>query len=112
MQIKADEISEIIKKEIANFDKQIDHAEVGTVISVGDGIARVFGLDQAQSGELLEFANGAKGMILNLEEDNVGVAVMGTDVGIKEGDLVKRTNKIAEVPVGPAIVGRVIDAMG
>ncbi len=112
MQIRAEEISEIIKKEIQNFDHKIDQSEVGTVLSVGDGVARVHGLEKAESGELLEFANGVKGIALNLEEDNVGVAIMGSDVGIKEGDAVKRTNRIAEVPVGDALIGRVVDALG
>ncbi|MBF0105842.1 MAG: F0F1 ATP synthase subunit alpha [Deltaproteobacteria bacterium] len=112
MQIRAEEISDIIKKEIINYDKQVNYAEIGTVISVGDGIARVHGLDQAQSGELLEFSNGTRGIVLNLEEGNVGVAIMGFDSGIREGDVVKRTNRIAEVPVGTAVTGRVMDALG
>jgi len=112
MQIRAEEISQIIKKEIVDYDKKVDHAEVGTVISVGDGISRVHGLEQAESGELLEFSNGVKGICLNLEEDNVGVAIMGSDVGIKEGDMVKRTNRIAEVPVGDGLIGRVVNALG
>lgn len=112
MQIRAEEISDIIKKEIVEFDQKVDHSEIGTVISVGDGIARVHGLEKAVSGELLEFGNGVRGIALNLEEDNVGVAIMGRDVGIKEGDTVKRTNRIAEVPVGEALTGRVVDALG
>ena len=112
MQIRAEEISSIIKKEIVNFDQQVEQAEVGTVISIGDGIARVHGLENAEAGELLEFHNGVRGIALNLEEDNVGVAIMGRDVGIKEGDTVKRTNKIAEVPVGDALIGRVVNPLG
>lgn len=112
MQIRAEEISNIIKKEIVDFDKQVDHAEVGSVISVGDGIARVHGLEKVEAGELLEFSNGIKGIALNLEEDNVGVAIMGRDVGIREGDVVKRTGVIAEVPVGDALIGRVVNALG
>lgn len=112
MQIRAEEISDIIKKEIVEFDQQVDHAEVGSVISVGDGIARVHGLDKVEAGELLEFSTGVKGIALNLEEDNVGVAIMGRDIGIKEGDTVKRTKVIAEVPVGDAMIGRVVDSLG
>lgn len=112
MQIKAEEISNIIRKEIVDFDKQVDHAEVGSVISVGDGIARVHGLEKVEAGELLEFSNGIKGIALNLEEDNVGVAIMGRDIGIREGDTVKRTGVIAEVPVGDALIGRVVNALG
>jgi F-type H+-transporting ATPase subunit alpha len=112
MQIRAEEISSILKKEILNYDQVIDKAEVGYVISVGDGIARVHGLDQAMAGELLEFPKSIMGIALNLDEDDVGVAIMGDDVHIKEGDIVKRTNRIAEVPVGEALVGRVVTALG
>lgn len=112
MQIKAQEISEIIKKKISDFEKTIEVAEVGTVITVGDGIAKVFGLDNVMSGELLEFPGGIMGMALNLEEESVGVVLMGDDSKIREGDLVKRTKRIAEVPVGDAIVGRVVDGIG
>jgi F-type H+/Na+-transporting ATPase subunit alpha len=112
MQIRAEEISEIIKQEIVDYDKDINLAEIGTVISAGDGIARIHGLEAAQAGELLEFPNGVKGMVLNLEEDNVGVAIMGDDIGIGEGDEVKRTGRIAEVPVGDNVIGRVINALG
>lgn len=112
MQIKAEEISEILKKEITEFNKSVDRAEVGTVLSVGDGIARVHGLEKVMTGELVEFPGGVKGIALNLEEDNVGVAIMGRDVAIKEGDIVKRTNLIAEVPVGDALLGRVVNALG
>jgi len=112
MQIRAEEISEILKKEIQNYDKVIDRAEVGTVISVGDGIARVHGLEKVMAGELLEFNGGIRGIALNLDEDDVGVAIMGSDVTIREGDLVKRTNRIAEVPVGEGLCGRVVNALG
>jgi F-type H+-transporting ATPase subunit alpha len=112
MQIRAEEISSILKKEIENFDKVIDNAEVGTVISVGDGIARVHGLDKVMAGELLDFPGNTKGMALNLDEDDVGIAILGKDSHIKEGDIVKRTGKIVEVPVGEALSGRVVDALG
>jgi len=112
MQIKAQEISEIIKKKISDFEKTVEVAEVGTVITVGDGIAKVFGLDNVMSGELLELPGGLMGMALNLEEENVGVVLMGDDSKIREGDIVKRTKRIAEVPVGDAIIGRVVDGIG
>src|SRR5512146_994028 len=112
MQIKAQEISEIIKKKISDFEKTVEVAEVGTVITVGDGIAKVFGLDNVMSGELLEFPGGIMGMALNLEEENVGAVLMGDDSKIREGDIVKRTKRIAEVPVGDASVGRVVDGIG
>ncbi len=112
MQIKAQEISEIIKKKISDFEKTVEVAEIGTVITVGDGIAKVYGLDNVMSGELLEFPGGLMGMALNLEEENVGVVLMGDDSKIREGDIVKRTKRIAEVPVGDAIVGRVVDGIG
>ena len=112
MQIRAEEISKILKREIVDFDKAVEHTETGTIISVGDGIARIHGLDHAMSGELLEFPGGIKGFALNLEEDNVGAAILGRDNQIKEGDLVRRTGKIASVPVGDALIGRVVDALG
>jgi F-type H+-transporting ATPase subunit alpha len=112
MQIKAQEISEIIKKKITDFEKAVEVAEVGTVITVGDGIAKVYGLDNVMSGELLEFPGGVMGMALNLEEESVGAVLMGDDSKIREGDIVKRTKRIAEVPVGDAIVGRVVDGIG
>ncbi len=111
-QIKAQEISDIIKKQIQDYEKAIDLAETGTVLSVGDNVARVYGVRNCMSMELLEFPGGIMGIALNLEEDNVGVAVMGDVKGIKEGDLVKRTARIAEVPVGEALLGRVVDALG
>jgi F-type H+-transporting ATPase subunit alpha len=112
MQIKAEEISQIIKGQIKDYENKIDLSETGTVISVGDGIARVHGVENCMAMELLEFPGGILGLALNLEEDNVGCAVLGNVVGIKEGDQVKRTGKIAEVPVGPALDGRVVDAVG
>ena len=112
MQIKAEEISAIIKEKIKGFDKQVDVKETGSVIQVGDGIAKVYGLDGAMAGEMLEFPGGLYGIALNLEEDNVGAVLMGDDVGIKEGDPVKRTGRIAEIPVGEALVGRVVNAIG
>jgi F-type H+-transporting ATPase subunit alpha len=112
MQIKAQEISEIIKKKISDFEKAVEVAEVGTVITVGDGIAKIYGLDNVMAGELLEFPGGVMGMALNLEEENVGAVLMGDDMKIREGDTVKRTKRIAEVPVGDAIVGRVVDGIG
>jgi F-type H+-transporting ATPase subunit alpha len=112
MQIKAEEISSIIKEKIKGFDKHVDVSQTGSVIQVGDGIAKVYGLDGAMAGEMLEFPGGLYGIALNLEEDNVGAVLMGEDVGIKEGDPVKRTGRIAEVPVGEALVGRVVNAIG
>jgi F-type H+-transporting ATPase subunit alpha len=112
MQLRAEEISNIIKQQIASYEKSVDVVETGTVLTVGDGIARLYGLESAMAGELLEFPGGVFGMALNLEEDNVGCAIFGSDVGISEGDTVKRTGRIVEVPVGPALVGRVVNALG
>jgi F-type H+/Na+-transporting ATPase subunit alpha len=112
MQIRADEISEILKQQIKNFQKRVDVQEVGTVLQVGDGIARIYGLEKAMAGELLEFPGGLYGIVLNLEEDNVGAVLLGEDMGIKEGDLVKRTGRISEVQVGEAMVGRVVNPIG
>ena len=112
MKIKAAEISSVIKEQIKNFDVSADISEVGTVLSVGDGIARVYGLDQVQAGEMVEFPGGIKGMTLNLESDNVGVSIFGDDTGIKEGDTVKRTGEIVDVPVGKKLLGRVVDGLG
>ena len=110
--IRAEEISEIISKQIRDYEKKLDVSEVGTVLSVGDGIARVYGVENAMAMELLEFPGGILGMVLNLETDNVGVAILGEVTHIKEGDIVKRTGRIAQVPVGEAVLGRVIDATG
>ncbi|MGH7412211.1 MAG: F0F1 ATP synthase subunit alpha, partial [Candidatus Methylomirabilis sp.] len=112
MQIKADEISAIIKEKIKGFAKQVDVSETGSVIQVGDGIAKIYGLDGAMAGEMLEFPGNLYGMTLNLEEDNVGAVLMGDDTGLKEGDPVKRTGRIAEVPVGDALIGRVVSGIG
>ncbi|MCA1661348.1 MAG: F0F1 ATP synthase subunit alpha [Novosphingobium sp.] len=112
MEIRAAEISKVIKDQIANFGAEAQVSEVGSVLSVGDGIARIHGLDQVQAGEMVEFANGVKGMALNLEADNVGVVIFGSDAEIKEGDTVKRTGTIVDVPVGKGLLGRVVDALG
>ena len=112
MEIRAAEISAILKEQIANFGTEAEVAEVGQVLSVGDGIARVHGLDQVQAGEMVEFPGAIKGMALNLETDNVGVVIFGDDRTIKEGDIVKRTGTIVDVPVGKALLGRVVDATG
>lgn len=112
MEIKIAEISSVIKDQISNFDSKADVAEVGTVLSVGDGIARVYGLDQVQAGEMVEFPGGIKGMTLNLESDNVGISIFGDDTGIKEGDTVKRTGNIVDVAVGKELLGRVVDGLG
>jgi len=112
MAVKADEISRIIEQKISGFEREIDLQETGAVISIGDGIARVYGLENAVSGELIEFPRNVVGMVLNLEEDNIGAVIFGDYTEIKEGDLVKRTNRIAQVPVGEGLVGRVVDALG
>jgi F-type H+-transporting ATPase subunit alpha len=112
MELKVDEISKYLKKQIADFEKRVDVSEVGVVTTLGDGIARVYGLDNCMSSELLEFPNGVYGMALNLEEDMVGSVLFGEDSLIKEGDVVKRTGRIMSVPVGPELVGRVVNAIG
>ncbi|HAM32760.1 MAG: F0F1 ATP synthase subunit alpha [Deltaproteobacteria bacterium GWB2_65_81] len=112
MSIRAEEITEILKSQIRGYEKRIDVAETGVVLSVGDGIARVHGLEKAMAGELLEFPGDVRGMVLNLEEDNVGVALLGEDHLIKEGDTVRRTGRIVEVPCGDAMIGRVVNALG
>jgi F-type H+-transporting ATPase subunit alpha len=112
MEIRAEEISQIIRTQIRDYEKKVEVAETGTVLSVGDGIARVFGVEKCMAMELLEFPGGIYGIALNLEEDNVGCAILGEDTHIKEGDMVKRTGRIAEVPVGDAVIGRVIDPVG
>ncbi|MSN26642.1 MAG: F0F1 ATP synthase subunit alpha [Geobacter sp.] len=112
MEIKAEEISEIIRKQIKEYGKEVEVSETGTIISIGDGIARIHGLAGAMAGELLEFPGGVTGMVLNLEEDNVGAAILGEFAEIKEGDTVKRTGRITEVPVGEALIGRVVNAIG
>jgi F-type H+/Na+-transporting ATPase subunit alpha len=112
MDIRAAEISKVIKDQIASFGTAAQVSEVGSVLSVGDGIARIHGLDNVQAGEMVEFSNGVKGMALNLEADNVGVVIFGSDAEIKEGDVVKRTGTIVDVPVGKGLLGRVVDALG
>src|SRR5882672_4091255 len=112
MQIRAEEVSQIIRKEIEGFDQKVSVRETGTVLEAGDGIARVYGLESAMAGELLDFGHNVVGLVLNLEEDNVGVALLGNFEEVREGDTVKRTGKIAQVPVGDALIGRVVNALG
>src|SRR5450432_4899086 len=112
MDIQPAEISAILKREIENFDAEAEVTEVGQVLSVGDGIARIYGLDNVQAGEMVEFPGGIKGMALNLESDNVGCVIFGNDSTIKEGDNVKRTGAIVDVPVGKGLLGRVMDPLG
>jgi F-type H+-transporting ATPase subunit alpha len=112
MEVRAEEISRIIREQIEGYDRRIEVSETGTVISVGDGIARIYGLEKAMAGELIEFPGGIFGLVLNLEEDNVGTALLGEDIKIKEGDQVKRTHRIAQVPIGEALIGRVVNAIG
>src|ERR671929_383139 len=112
MEIRAAEISAILKQQIANFGTEADVAEIGQVLSVGDGVARVYGLDSVQAGEMVEFPGGIKGMALNLERDNVGVVIFGEDRGLKEGDTVKRLGQIVDVPVGKGLLGRVVNPLG
>ena len=110
--LNPEEISSILKKQIEDFGLQEQHYEVGTVLSIGDGIARAHGLSNVLAGELVEFESGIMGMALNLETDNVGIAIFGEDTHIKEGDEVRRTGKIASVPVGDQLIGRIVDALG
>src|SRR2546422_3826187 len=110
--IKAGEISEILKRQLAGYEAEVALQEVGRVIEVGDGIARIYGLEKAMAGELLQFPSDVIGMVLNLEQDQVGAVLLGEDKLIKEGDTVRRTNRIAQVPVGDAVVGRVVNALG
>src|SRR5688500_13159725 len=112
MDIRAAEISAVLKDQIANFGAEAEMAEVGRVLSVGDGIARVYGLDEVQAGEMVEFDDGTRGMALNLENDNVGIVVFGDDRNIHEGGIVKRTKSIVDVPVGRGLLGRGVDALG
>src|ERR1700726_4277469 len=112
MDIRPAEIAAILKQQIENFGTGAAVSEVGQVLSVGDGVARVYGLDNVQAGEMVEFPGGLRGMALNLEVDNVGVVIFGSDAGIKEGDTVKRTGAIVDVPVGKGLLGRVVDALG
>ena len=108
-EVKPAEVSAILRQQLAGFKSESDLQEVGTVLQVGDGIARVYGLTNVQSGELIEFENGLQGIVLNLEEDNVGAVLLGPSKGIKEGDVVKRTNRIASINVGEGMLGRVVD---
>ena len=112
MEINPSEITKLLKEQIKNFGDKAEVSEVGKVLTVGDGIARVYGLDNVQAGEMVEFNDGSKGMALNLESDNVGVVIFGDDRQIKEGDTVKRTNSIVDVPVGKELLGRVVDGLG
>ncbi len=112
MAINPEEITSIIKERISNFETRLEVDEVGTVLTVGDGVARIFGLKNVMSGELVEFETGTNGMVLNLETNNVGVAILGEDLGIKEGSQVKRTKRIVDVPAGDALLGRVVNAIG
>jgi len=112
MEIRPSEISSILKEQVRNFGQEAEVSEIGQVLSVGDGIARVYGLDNVQAGEMVEFPGGVRGMALNLEADNVGIVIFGEDRGIKEGDTVKRTGAIVEVPVGKGLLGRVVDGLG
>jgi F-type H+-transporting ATPase subunit alpha len=112
VQIRPDEISAILREQLSNLKTEAELEEVGTVLQVGDGVARIYGLTKAQSGELLEFSNGSQGLVLNLEEDNVGAVILGDTAGIKEGNTVKRTRKIASIRVGEGMLGRVVDTLG
>src|ERR671910_2871561 len=112
MDIRAAEISRVIRDQIANFASDAEVSEVGTALSVGDGIARIHGLDNVQAGEMVEFENGTKGMALNLEADNVGVVIFGSDAEIREGSTARRTGTIVDVPIGKGLLGRVVDALG
>src|ERR1700761_6530934 len=112
MEIRPSEISTILKKQIASFDAGAELSETGQVVSVGDGIATIYGLENVQAGEMVEFPGGLRGMALNLATDNVGVVIFGSDKAVKEGDIVKRTGDIVDVPVGRGLLGRVVDALG
>ncbi len=111
-ELRVENIGEILRNRIKGYDEKVDTAEIGTVLSVGDGIVRAYGLDQVKAGELVEFKSGVSGLVLNLEEDNIGIALFGEDTEVAQGDIVKRTGKIAEIPVGEAMKGRVIDSLG
>ena len=112
MTVNPSEVTKLLKDQIKNFGKKAEVSEIGKVLSVGDGIARVYGLDNVQAGEMVEFEDGSKGIALNLENDNVGVVIFGDDRNIKEGDTIKRTNAIVDVPVGKELLGRVVDGLG
>src|SRR5262245_38231912 len=112
MAIRPEEVTSVLERELAGYERELEQVGVGTVLEVGDGIARIYGLQDVMASELVEFPNGVLGMVLNLEEDNVGCVVMGSDTQIKEGDTVKRTGRIIDVPVGEAMLGRVVNAIG
>ena len=112
MQLRPEEISSVIKAQIKNYDTKIEQSETGTIILVGDGIARANGLEKVMANELVEFANGEYGMAMNLEENSVSIVMLGSDKGVREGDIVKRTGKVVSVPVGEALLGRVVNALG
>ena len=112
MSINPSEVTKLLKDQIKNFGEKAEVSEIGKVLSVGDGIARIYGLENVQAGEMIEFPGGVKGMALNLEQDNVGAVIFGDDRNIKEGDTVKRTKKILEVPIGKSLLGRVVDGLG
>lgn len=112
MKLRAEEITQIIKKQLADFEAKLDVAETGTVLTVGDGIAKIYGLDNAQAGELVDFGDGVMGLVMNLEEGSVGASILGDDTIIKEGRSVRRTGKIFEVPVGEELLGRVVSPLG
>src|SRR4030066_1882044 len=112
MALKPEEVSSIIQMELEKYDSELHMESIGTVLQVGDGIAKIYGLEDAMAGELVEFPGGVMGMIFNLEEDNVGTILFGEDALIREGDTVKRTGNIAQIPVGDAMIGRVVDALG
>jgi len=112
MAIRPEEVTAVLQRELASYKKEVEDVGVGTVLQVGDGIARIHGLRDVMAGELVQFPNGVMGMVLNLEEDNVGCVIMGPDTDIKEGDEVRRTKRIVEVPVGEALIGRVVNALG
>src|SRR5262245_16104780 len=112
IKVRPEEITQLIKKQLSDYESKVEVAETGSVITVGDGVAKVFGLRNAMAGELVEFDGGVSGMVLNLEEDSAGIAVLGDDTSIKEGSPVKRTNRIVQVPVGEELLGRVVDVLG
>src|SRR3989338_1269396 len=112
MALRPEEVSSIIEKELEGFETELKMEDTGTILQIGDGIARIYGLEKIMAGELLEFPGGVMGMVMNLEKDNVGAVLFGPDTDIKEGDIVRRTGKIAQVPVGNALIGRVVDALG
>ena len=112
MELRPEDITKIIRAQIKNYENKLQTSETGVVILVGDGIAKATGLDQCMAGELVEFPNGSYGMAQNLEEDTVSIVILGTDQGIKEGDIVKRTGKVVSVPVGAGLIGRVVNALG